>query len=120
MGTLVTPAEGTLHRIVRALNGGPWRVLWALREEHQKLLPPDERDPVKWLVQPLVPQVELLGSGKVNVFLSHCGASSVMESLSHGVPLVCMPLMCDQYEWADSVVTLQAGVQIDKFTSTPE
>lgn len=48
------------------------------------------------LVQSWVPQKDLLGSGRINIFISHCGNNGRLESLYYNVPLLCIPLFMDQ------------------------
>ncbi|XP_061362026.1 anthocyanidin 3-O-glucosyltransferase 5-like [Gastrolobium bilobum] len=42
------------------------------------------------------PQVLVLRHHSTGVFLSHCGWNSVLESVSHGVPMITWPLYSDQ------------------------
>ncbi|KAJ0970365.1 hypothetical protein J5N97_023242 [Dioscorea zingiberensis] len=48
------------------------------------------------LVHGWAPQIDILGHGSTAAFLSHCGWNSVLESLSHGVPIIGWPLGGDQ------------------------
>ena len=48
------------------------------------------------LTQSWIPQKDLLGSGKVDLFISHCGNNGRLESLYYNVPLLCVPLFMDQ------------------------
>jgi len=50
----------------------------------------------KVLTQSWIPQKDLLGSGKVDFFVSHCGNNGRLESLYYNVPLLCIPLWLDQ------------------------
>eukprot|EP00971_Amphidinium_carterae_P048095 946984-Amphidinium_carterae.1 len=104
-GTLVDPAADLIQRIAEGLNvPNTFKVLWSLPEADQKYLPADLPEEI-FRMETFVPQVELLHSGFIACHLSHCGANSVHETLSAGVPMVCMPFYCDQYEWAKSVCT---------------
>ncbi|GMR37537.1 hypothetical protein PMAYCL1PPCAC_07732, partial [Pristionchus mayeri] len=47
---------------------------------------------VRWL-----PQHSLLKHNKTLAFVTHCGANSVIEAASIGVPLVALPLFADQH-----------------------
>ncbi|CAN1789103.1 Flavonol 7-O-beta-glucosyltransferase UGT74F1 [Linum perenne] len=43
------------------------------------------------------PQLQVLASGKVGCFITHCGWNSTLEALSLGVPMVAMPQCGDQF-----------------------
>lgn len=120
-GTVAKPTPELVARLVEALDGGPWRILWALPEAHQVLLPPERQLSSQWRIEGAFGfQLALLSSGLVHAFVSHCGSSSVHEALSCGVPLVCMPFFGDQFDWAAAVCAREAGVMVDKCSSSPE
>ena len=49
------------------------------------------------LVHNWAPQVEILSHKSLGAFLSHCGWNSVLDSLSHGVPILAWPIMAEQH-----------------------
>lgn len=85
--------------------GAHWRVLWSLPSAQQKLLSESgcQYDKSKVRVEDFVRQRAVLSHPAVRVFLTHGGQSSANEALAAALPVVCMPLFCDQYEVAEAI-----------------
>ncbi|TVU13366.1 hypothetical protein EJB05_40418, partial [Eragrostis curvula] len=49
------------------------------------------------LVRGWAPQVRILAHSSTGAFLSHCGWNSVLESVTHGVPIIGWPLAGEQF-----------------------
>ncbi|KAL2530393.1 UDP-glycosyltransferase 91C1 [Forsythia ovata] len=64
------------------------------------------------ILQGWAPQAEILAHSSIGGFMSHCGWSSVMESIYFGVPLIAMPLKIDQPINTRLVVEGGAAVEI--------
>jgi len=92
--------------------GCSWRVLWSLPKAQQSLVERKLEHNVR--VESFVPQRAVLAHPAVRVFLTHCGQSSANESIFAGVPMVVMPLFCDQFEMADSIERHGLGLFFDK------
>lgn len=93
LGSLVKslPWEIT-SEIAAAFSQIPQKVIWRYDGERPNNLG-NNTLLVKWL-----PQNDLLGHAKVRAFVSHCGTNGIYESLYHGVPVLGVPLMFDQFE----------------------
>ncbi|CAL5084646.1 unnamed protein product [Urochloa decumbens] len=64
------------------------------------------------VVEGWAPQRRILSHGACGAFLTHCGWSSVMESLAAGVPMVALPLHIDQPLGANLVAELGAAARV--------
>lgn len=56
------------------------------------------------LVLDWIPQNDLLGHPKTKVFITHGGTNGIYEAIYHGVPMLAIPLILDQF---DNVVRLK-------------
>ncbi|GHO97062.1 putative UDP-glucosyltransferase YjiC [Reticulibacter mediterranei] len=74
--------------------------------------------PDNFLIAPHVPQLEILS--RADLFISHGGMNSTMESLSFGVPLVVVPQMWEQEMNGRRVQELGLGLSLDRDTITGE
>ncbi|KAF7847035.1 hypothetical protein BT93_L3423, partial [Corymbia citriodora subsp. variegata] len=80
-----------------ALAGHPF--LWVVRSSEQHKLPRDLMDSIpskEALVLPWCNQLEILASGSIGCFVTHCGLNSVIEAICLGVPMLAMPQWTDQ------------------------
>nr|CAD1818485.1 unnamed protein product [Ananas comosus var. bracteatus] len=71
--------------------------LWAYRKPSE--LPEGFEDRVRGrglVAAGWVPQLGVLAHRSVGAFFTHCGASSVIEALRFGLPLIMLPLIVDQ------------------------
>lgn len=93
LGTLVQglPSEIT-SEIAAAFAQIPQKVIWRHVGERPKNLG-NNTLLVKWL-----PQNDLLGHPKIKAFVGHGGTNGIYESIYHGVPMIGMPLLFDQFE----------------------
>ena len=74
--------------------------------------------PANFLVQPHVPQLEVLR--RAAAFVTHGGMNSVCESLFHGVPMVVVPQMSEQAIVGRRVEETGAGIYLRKERATAD
>ncbi|CAJ1936122.1 unnamed protein product [Sphenostylis stenocarpa] len=97
-GTVVAPPPHELVAVAEALEESGFPFLWSLKEGLMGLLPNGfvERTNMRGKIVSWAPQTQVLAHDSVGVFLTHCGANSVIESVSGGVPMICRPFFGDQ------------------------
>lgn len=93
LGTLVKglPIDIT-SEIAAAFAQLPQKVIWRHLGERPSNLG-NNTLLVKWL-----PQNDLLGHPKTRLFVAHGGTNGVYESIYHGIPVLGLPLLFDQFE----------------------
>ncbi|XP_044480646.1 putative UDP-rhamnose:rhamnosyltransferase 1 [Mangifera indica] len=98
------------------LSGLPF--FWALRNRDDTVVLPDEFEErvkgrgVVWTSW--APQLRILAHESVGAFLTHCGSSSITESLYHGHPLVMLPIYGDQGLIARAFTEKKVGIEIPR------
>ncbi|HEX8437767.1 macrolide family glycosyltransferase [Archangium sp.] len=116
LGTIFNNWPEFYRMCFAAFGGTPWRVVLATGHAVNAA----ELGPIpdNFLVRPSVPQLEVLE--RTDVFVTHGGANSLMESFSYGVPVVVIPQMAEQPLNAHRVAELGLGLALDKQTVTVE
>ena len=78
-------------------------------------------DPTRFVAPPNVVLERFVPHGavlpKAAAVVTQCGIGTVIKSLAHGVPLVCLPLIADQPDNAARVVARGAGLRLPKHAS---
>jgi UDP:flavonoid glycosyltransferase YjiC (YdhE family) len=72
-----------------------------------------------WRLLSWAPQRAILDHPSTVAFLSHCGSSSVYESVFHGVPVLGMPIFNDQFKHEKCLRAAGVGLGLDKNSFTP-
>ncbi|BDZ48479.1 N-glycosyltransferase [Frondihabitans sucicola] len=117
LGTIFNTESGDLfQRILRGLSGLPSRVLATVGSNVDPgslgIAAPNIR------IERYVPQRLVLP--EVDLVVNHAGSGSVIGALSHGVPVVAIPLGADQQLNADRIADLGVGLVLDPVTATPD
>ncbi|XP_056241416.1 UDP-glucuronosyltransferase 2B31-like [Seriola aureovittata] len=100
LGTLLSDLGPEISEIIAsAFANLPQKVVWRHIGERPVTLG-NNTMLVEWL-----PQNDVLGHPKTKVFVTHGGTNGIYESIYHGVPVLGIPLIFDQY---DNMVRLNA------------
>jgi MGT family glycosyltransferase len=109
------PANADHERALAGLRELPWRVVVTVgREIDPQSLGPQ---PSNVLLRSYVPQSQLLPH--CNLVVSHGGSGSVLGALSHGLPMVLLPMGADQTLNAARARQLQVAEVLDPVGATP-
>ncbi|OAY66478.1 UDP-glycosyltransferase 86A1 [Ananas comosus] len=103
-GSYAHVSKRDLHEIARGLLASKVRFIWVLRPD---IVSSDEPDPLpggfleeskgRGMVVQWCSQKEVLSHPSIGGFLTHCGWNSILESIWCGVPMLCFPLLTDQF-----------------------
>jgi hypothetical protein len=122
-GTVVNIPHSEIEELAEALEVCRIPFLWSLRDNMRDCLPNGflDRTITHGKVVPWAPQIQVLGHSSIGVFMTHCGANSVYESIANGVPMICRPFFADHKLIARLIADdWRVGVRIDGgvFTKT--
>ncbi|XP_062922136.1 UDP-glucuronosyltransferase 2C1-like [Mobula hypostoma] len=100
LGTFIDslPKQITME-IAEAFAQVPQKVIWRYDGE----IPPNIGN--NTLLTKWIPQNDLLGHPNTRVFICHGGINGIFEAIYHGVPVIGMPVIFDQF---DNVVRLES------------
>ena len=110
LGTVFNDRPEFFKMCFEAFGGQPWQVVLS----RGRRVDPAALGPVpdNFLVSPYVPQLEILP--RAQVFVTHCGMNSTMESLYYGVPMVAIPQMIEQAMSAQRIAEMGLGIALEK------
>lgn len=116
LGTAATGWPEFFPMAVEAFADNGWEVVLATGDH----VTPEELGalPANITARRHVPQLDVLGAA--DLFVTHGGMNSVMESLYHGVPMVVVPQMNEQTANGLRVAELGLGEHLDKGEVTAE
>lgn len=110
LGTVFNNQPDFFKLCFEAFGEQPWQVVLSIgRHVDPTALGPI---PDNFLVSSYVPQLEILP--RTQIFVTHGGMNSTMESLYYGVPMVVIPQMIEQAMTARRVAELGLGLTLEK------
>ncbi|KAH7278673.1 hypothetical protein KP509_38G051900 [Ceratopteris richardii] len=113
LGSLITIETQSALEIAMALEACNVPFLWVLRSSDTHTGLPLRDSHLGKIVQ-WTSQLKVLSHEAIGGFLTHCGWNSVLESISHGVPIIAWPHVMDQITncWYQ-VEKWRAGVRLE-------
>ncbi|XP_072029984.1 UDP-glucuronosyltransferase 2A3-like [Amphiura filiformis] len=115
MGSYVNTMETEMaDMFAHAFAKLPQKVIWKSAGQAPSFIPPNVKMS-KWL-----PQNDILGHSKTIAMIYHCGLNGVFEAIHHAVPLICIPILVDQWDNAKRLEVKGVGLQLELFTLTSD
>lgn len=115
LGTIVNNIKSFYRKCIRAFEHENVQVIMSIGSVVNK----DRlgKIPDNFSIYSFVPQLEVLSN--TDVFITHGGMNSIMESLYYGVPMIVIPFITDQPLNAKRIEELQLGKKLEfrKITS---
>ncbi|KAK9290089.1 hypothetical protein L1049_008253 [Liquidambar formosana] len=119
-GSLARVSKHEILEIAQGLLLSKVNFIWVLRpdivsSDETDILPVGFNDDIKdkGLIVPWCCQIEVISHRGIRGFLTHCGWNSILESISCSVPLLCFPLLTDQFtNWKLVVDDWRIGVNL--------
>ncbi|XP_072946227.1 UDP-glucosyltransferase 2-like [Epargyreus clarus] len=101
-----------LKLLTEALSELPYDILFKWNDDEL----PGRTDNIK--ISKWLPQSDLLRHPNVRAFVMQGGLQSTDEAITAGVPLICFPMIGDQWYNAEKYVKLKIGIKLDFTTFT--
>ncbi|XP_073274727.1 UDP-glycosyltransferase 86A1-like [Primulina huaijiensis] len=103
-GSLAQTTKQVIEEIAQGLLLADINFIWVVRKnividsDATNVLPSgfERKMKEKGLIVPWCDQDSVLSNPGIGGFLTHCGWNSVLESMWHGVPMICYPFLYDQ------------------------
>lgn len=109
LGTLVNADVPMITRLLNILKLSPNRFIISKGVSHREIILPDNMWGEKYVKQTLVLE-------KVDLFITHGGHNSIIESFYHGVPgMIVLPIFADQFDNAQRVQDMGYGIRLNAF-----
>ncbi|KAK4764849.1 hypothetical protein SAY86_025939 [Trapa natans] len=115
-GSLSAVGEEQMEELAWGLHGSGHPFLWVVRASENTKISKKCKEAIaaeQALIVSWCCQLDVLSSGRIGCFFSHCGWNSTIEAISMGVPMVAMPQWTDQTTDAKLVQDFwEVGVRI--------
>jgi MGT family glycosyltransferase len=112
LGSIFTNQPEFYKQCFAAFADQNWQVVLSIgKQTDRSTLDPV---PANFLLSAYVPQLEILP--RTQLFVTHAGTNSVMESMYFGVPMVLIPQQPEQQLHAQRVMDMGLGVMLEKET----
>ena len=114
MGTTGLVTVKLAKALVEGILPTRYDVVWSLRRSNQDVLKEITVEKKRFYISNWVPQQSFLKHPALALAILHCGMSGLQETLFHGIPVICIPYLFDQFELATKLSACGAGIGLSK------
>ena len=107
MGSLLSPSDELIQEIINGISDTDYSVVWSIRNKNIPNI-----DSSKYYTSSWIPQATLLQHQSISMTIMHGGSNGIHESLYFGIPIIVIPVLGDQFDWAIRVSDAGVGVQL--------
>ena len=107
MGSLLSPSDELIQEIINGISDTDYSVVWSIRNKNIPNI-----DSSKYYTSSWIPQATLLQHQSISMTIMHGGSNGIHESLYLGIPIIVIPVLGDQFDWAIRVSDAGVGVQL--------
>ncbi|CAL5192265.1 unnamed protein product [Lathyrus oleraceus] len=111
-GTEVTLSDEEYIEIAKGLESSSFPFLWIVKNRDWFVENDSNKNGLIW--SNWAPQLRILAHESIGGFLTHCGWSSVIESLQVGCPLIMLPFQSDQGVNARLMEEKMVGIKVER------
>ena len=110
LGSQLFLSKEMVQEIINGINDTNYSVVWSMRNLNKNLH--FNIDNGKYFISSWIPQATLLQHQSISMAIMHGGSNGIHESLYFGIPIIVIPFLGDQFDWAVRVSDAGVGVQL--------
>ena len=110
LGSQLFLSKEMVQEIINGINDTNYSVVWSMRNLNKSLH--FNIDNGKYFISSWIPQATLLQHQSISMAIMHGGSNGIHESLYFGIPVIVIPFLGDQFDWAVRVSDAGVGVQL--------
>ncbi|XP_011406490.1 PREDICTED: UDP-glucuronosyltransferase 2B33-like [Amphimedon queenslandica] len=110
MGSQLSLSDKIAQEIVNGISDTDYHVIWSVGDINKDIIL--NIDSSRYYTSSWIPQVTLLQHSSISMAILHGGSNGIHESLYFGIPIIVIPGMGDQFDWAVRVSDAGVGLQL--------
>ena len=110
MGSQLSLSHKMAQEIINGISDTDYYVIWSVGSINKDIIL--NIDSSRYYTSPWISQLTLLQHPSISMTILHGGSNGIHESLYFGIPIIVVPGMGDQFDWAVRVSDAGVGLQL--------